>query len=696
MINKLQQEEVIIPALLGRVSSEDQHNRQTIQNQIDFGLKYCDLHSLPKPIMYLDDGITGTIPLEERPAGKQLLEDAKAKKFNLLLIYKLDRLGRSARIILNAVHELEQLGVKIRSMTEPFDTGDPSGRFLLTILAGVADLEHDTILERMWHGANRAARAGKWLGGIVPYGYNVKDKYLEINEIKLSGMDMSEADIIRLIYHLTVDEEYSTVQIADYLNALHIPPSYIKDNRTVKSGKRKVRTSGIWLPSRIRNIISNPTYKGTHLYGKRTMKDREIIYRSVPAIISEEYWNNAIRILKEHQLEAVKNSRRRYLLRGLIKCGSCGLTYIGTAFSGAKRKLTPYYICNGKNSYRGIYFGKCISKNISAEWLESIVWQDCLEFITNPGEAIKELAASIDDKKSNQLRIEEEISNIEKNIQNTDNEKQKILDFYRKNFINSNDAESQLKSIMHERNLLDFRLKDLEKQLAVEQDLANQIDTAEELLLSLQESIQDNMSFELKREIVKTLVEKIIVFTNNEDGELRANISIYYKFAKVTSSTDNRTYFNLGQGIIKRVEMPWNNYTTFPENFIALTPAGRIRQTRLAKKMTIRKLAAAAKMSPEALSYIENEKTKPSLPRLRTLAQILDMTIAYLGCFEDLPEDTLGQKITKARLHLGMQKTEFARMIGVHVRSIWDWEKDVVKPYPKQMEKLKSFLEPFN
>jgi DNA-binding transcriptional regulator YiaG len=78
------------------------------------------------------------------------------------------------------------------------------------------------------------------------------------------------------------------------------------------------------------------------------------------------------------------------------------------------------------------------------------------------------------------------------------------------------------------------------------------------------------------------------------------------------------------------------------------------------------------------------------------LAQILDVTIAYLGCFEDLPVDTLGQKITKARLHLGMQKTEFARMIAVHVRSIWDWEKDIVKPYPKQMEKLKPFLEPFN
>ncbi len=539
MINKVQQTETIIPSFYGRTSSEDQAERGTIQNQIEFKNKYCDLHQLGDTFEYLDDGITGTLPLEQRPDGKRLLEDARAGKFNMLLIYKLDRLGRSARVILNAVHELEQLGVKIRSMNEPFDTGDPSGRFLLTILAGVADLERETILDRMWHGANRAAREGKWLGGIVPYGYRKNDEgYLVISEEKLPRFDMSEADVIRLIYQLTIDEEYTTVEIADYLNALHIPPSYAKDNRSIKKGKRKVHTSGIWTPGRIRNIIINPTYKGLHIYGKRTEKDRELIERQVPAIISEDNWNKAIQILKDHQLEAVKNSKRRYLLRGLIKCGNCGLTYIGTAFSGAKRKLTPYYVCNGKTSYRGIYFGKCTSKNISAEWLENLVWQDCLEFINNPGEALKELAVSMEDKKSNKLQLEEEINNIEKNIQNTDDEKQKILDFYRKNFINSSDAESQLKTIMHERNLLEFRQKDLRKQLAEEKDLTEQIDTAEELLLSLQESIQEDMPFEVKREIVKTLVDKILVFTKNEDGDLFAKVSIYYKFAKVTSSTD--------------------------------------------------------------------------------------------------------------------------------------------------------------
>ncbi|BAH44571.1 hypothetical protein BBR47_35940 [Brevibacillus brevis NBRC 100599] len=155
-------------AVYARVNSDDQAERGTIENQLEFACKYADLHQLEIVKWYKDDGVTGTILLEARPAGRELLQDAKNGTIDLLLIYRLDRLGRSARIILNSVHDLESDGVKIRSMTEPFDTGDPSGRFLLTILAGVADLERETILERLWYGANRAARSGKWLGGIVP------------------------------------------------------------------------------------------------------------------------------------------------------------------------------------------------------------------------------------------------------------------------------------------------------------------------------------------------------------------------------------------------------------------------------------------------------------------------------------------------------------------------------------------------
>ncbi|WP_018086440.1 recombinase family protein [Desulfurispora thermophila] len=522
-------------AVYARVSSEDQAERGTIENQIEFAAKYCDLHQLEIIEWYKDDGVTGTIPLEQRPEGQRLLEDAKKRKFDLLLIYRLDRLGRSARIILNAVYELEQHGVKIRSMTEPFDTGDPNGRFLLTVLAGVADLERETILERMWHGANRAARAGKWLGGIVPYGYRVnEDGYLEINEDPLPGMDMSEADVIRLIYRLVAEEGYSTIKVADYLNALGVPPAYVKDGRQVKRGKRKVNTAGIWRPARVRNMIVNPTYKGIHYYGRRTNKKRELIPREVPAIVSEEIWEKAQQVLRENQLEAVKNSKhRQYLLRGLIKCGICGLTYHGTAFGGPGGKPKVYYVCGGKTAYRGPLQGRCTSKNVPAEWIEDLVWQECVNFIENPGEAIQELAATMEVRKSQRAALEAEKQKALMALNEKEAEKQSILDLYRKRIISSLDVEQQLQKITQERKALEERVRELDRQIAAEETLINQFNTAEELLADLRAKLHSDPPFEVRREIVRALVKEIIVDTKPaENGRPIAVVTARYTFSK--------------------------------------------------------------------------------------------------------------------------------------------------------------------
>ena len=153
-----------------RVSSEEQRERQSINTQLAEVLRYCEAHGITEPAVYADDGVSGVIPLEQREQGARLLEDARAKKFDTLLVYKLDRLGRVPRQILNAVNELEDLGVQVKSLTEPFETRTPSGRFLLAILSGVAGLERDNILERCAAGIDRLVRAGRWLGGIVPYG----------------------------------------------------------------------------------------------------------------------------------------------------------------------------------------------------------------------------------------------------------------------------------------------------------------------------------------------------------------------------------------------------------------------------------------------------------------------------------------------------------------------------------------------
>ncbi|PJN56163.1 hypothetical protein PAEVO_28860 [Paenibacillus sp. GM2FR] len=521
-----------------RVSSDDQQERETIQSQIEFAIKYCELHGLNITDWYKDDGISGTIPLDERPEGKRLLEDAKAGKIKTVLIYNMKRLGRKARITLDAIYQLEEYGVTIKSMTEPFDTSTPMGRFVITLLAGQAEFDRDTLLETLWHGANRVARLGQWLGGIVPYGYQVIDKFLQINEEPLPGKeDLSEAAVIRLMYHLVGHEKWSTVQVADYFNSLKIPPSYVKDGRKIKKGKRKVNTAGVWTPGRIRNMIVSTTYKGIHVYGKRSKKDRELIKREVPAIVSEDQWNKAQQALRDNQIEAFRNQNRDNLLRSLIKCGSCGLTYHGASYAGSGRKPTAYYICGGKTVYRGPLQGKCQSKNIPAEWIDNMVWEECVRFILNPGDAIKEMNSGMEIRKSKVGEYLSEKEMVQKSIDDKQTERQDILSLYRLKMITALDVEKQLQEIMSETATLENRLHELDLLINAENDMSKDFKTAEELLYDLRMKIiagNNAPSFSTRREIVKTLVHEIIVDTipSPTGGRPKASVNVKYAFNK--------------------------------------------------------------------------------------------------------------------------------------------------------------------
>src|SRR5215207_9747079 len=160
-------------ACYARVSTEDQAERQTITAQTDFLRRYCDLHGLPVAGVYIDDGISGATALEDRPEGRRLLQDAEAGAFTAVLVYRLDRLGRSLKSLLEAHERLDSAGVAIRSGTEPFDTASPIGRFLFSLLASMAELERSTIAERFVRGRDRVARQGQYVGGPLATGYEL-------------------------------------------------------------------------------------------------------------------------------------------------------------------------------------------------------------------------------------------------------------------------------------------------------------------------------------------------------------------------------------------------------------------------------------------------------------------------------------------------------------------------------------------
>ena len=111
---------------------------------------------------YCDNGISGTT--ESRPALNRLMDDAKKRKFDVVLVWRFDRFARSTRHLINALEEFRNLGIDFVSYQENIDTSSPLGSAIFTIISAVAQLERDIIAERVKAGLRRAVDSGKQLG----------------------------------------------------------------------------------------------------------------------------------------------------------------------------------------------------------------------------------------------------------------------------------------------------------------------------------------------------------------------------------------------------------------------------------------------------------------------------------------------------------------------------------------------------
>lgn len=521
-----------------RVSTYEQRKKQTIETQRAFAERFFSSNGICT-CWYIDDGVSGTIPLEERPDGARLLADARAGKIDTVFVYKLDRLGRDARLILNIVNELELLGVTVVSMTEPLDTSNPSGRFLLTVLSGAAGLERDTIIQRSIEGSNRLAREGTWLGGIVPYGYRVvgkdRDSRLVISDQPIPGFALSEADVVRLIYRLAADEHRSCAFIADHLNALGIPPVYTRDGRLLQRGKRRSATYGIWRMGRIRSILVNSTYKGLHQYGKRSKnRRREVIERVVPAIVNAEQWERAQQVLRENMLFSRRNAKRSYLLRGLIKCSICGLTYIGIGGPRRGGGVRVRYVCNGRHQPQHLYGSKekrCPSASVDGDALEAAVWQDIEQFLRNPGEVLSLLAEQLRQRVDETGQLNEEIARLQRGWHAKNNEKDTVIALFRRGRIDESDLDRQLDQVQQEASSIQQQIEQLRGLAQDARGVEASLRSAEELLQSLRQRLEEPLTWKLKRQLVEALVERLWVKTSeNERGEKGSSVTVIYRF----------------------------------------------------------------------------------------------------------------------------------------------------------------------
>jgi DNA invertase Pin-like site-specific DNA recombinase len=145
-------------ALYARVSTHD----QTTANQLLDLRRYCLARNWQTIGEFIDQGISGS--KDNRPALKRLMDFARKRKIDIILVWKLDRFGRSVNHLVNSLEELRTLGVDFVSFTESLDTTTAQGRLVFNVMASIAEFERCLIVERVVAGLRRASAQGKAIG----------------------------------------------------------------------------------------------------------------------------------------------------------------------------------------------------------------------------------------------------------------------------------------------------------------------------------------------------------------------------------------------------------------------------------------------------------------------------------------------------------------------------------------------------
>jgi len=145
-------------AIYARVSTLDQH----CENQLVELRRYCEARGWTITKEYVDHGVSGA--KERRPALDDLVRDAKRRRLDTLVVWRLDRLGRNLRHLILLLDDLQATGVAFVSLAEGIDATTPAGRLQLHVLAAIAEFERSRIAERVKLGMARAKHQGKHLG----------------------------------------------------------------------------------------------------------------------------------------------------------------------------------------------------------------------------------------------------------------------------------------------------------------------------------------------------------------------------------------------------------------------------------------------------------------------------------------------------------------------------------------------------
>jgi len=320
--------------------SVDKKDSISIESQIEFCKReiYNDNYKV-----YTDKGYSGGNI--NRPAFEEMIRDIKMGSIEKVVVYKLDRISRSLLDFAHIIECFNKYKVEFISQTEKFDTSTSIGRAMLSIIMIFAQLERETIQQRVRDNYYQRGKSGLYLGGGAPIGYNKIDTILNGKKTYMFEENEESADLVRQIYEMYADNNNSFSLIARELNRqenktgrgnnwsscsvgrLIRNPVYVQANADVYV---YLKSKGAIMNNEINDYIGE---NGCFLYGERknigTSKFTDITNNFVTialnkGIISSEQWLKCQ--YKADGNKCIKNSGmgKNSWLSGLMKCGYCG------------------------------------------------------------------------------------------------------------------------------------------------------------------------------------------------------------------------------------------------------------------------------------------------------------------------------------------------------------------------------------
>ena len=463
-------------ALYVRVSTTSQlEEGYSIEEQKAKLESYCDIKDWHVYKVYTDGGFSGSTT--DRPALEQLVQDAKSKLFDTVLVYKLDRLSRSQKDTLYLIEDVFlKNDIEFVSLLENFDTSTPFGRAVIGLLSVFAQLEREQIKERMQLGKLGRAKSGKsmmWAKTSYGYDYDKETGSMSINEY--------EALAVKEIY-------------ASYLSGMSI--TKLRDKINEEYPKQPA-----WSYRTIRGILANPVYCGLNQYKGQTFQGTH------KAIISLDDFEQTQRELAKRQQTAKEllNPRpfqSKYMLSGMAQCGYCHAPL--KVVLGRKRKdgtRTKRYECYQRHprSTRGVTVyndnKKCDSGYYYMDILEHYVLTR-IAMLQNDPNKIQELFFDSTSPVIDKQAIQKQIDSLSLKLS-------KLNDLYLDDRITLDELRSKSADFIKQRATLESEIKKAsnDKQAGKRQKIERLLDASSVL----------DMSYDNQKVIVRELIDKVQV-----------------------------------------------------------------------------------------------------------------------------------------------------------------------------------------